>query len=240
MPPEDQIETPKYLTADEVGQIVNAALTNRLPKMLTPALEAAFKPFSDKLAALQNPAPPSDEGEADGKKKKPATPEVLAMAKQIEDMQKALKEKDDRAAAAEKKNREQKAYADLRSSLEGKVRPELLDLVANNLFHVERRVETDESGNTLFRSTRPTYAGGDPEDIQLPIKSGVEDFLKSEGAKAYLPAPSTGAGSQPLPKLGYRPNSGGPDFTKPAVNDVDKVRRAAERERLATERLKNQ
>jgi hypothetical protein len=154
------------------------------------------------------------------------------MVKKVEEMEKALSAERERVIAAEKKTREERAYTELRGSLEGKVRPELLDMVAKHLFMVEGRVETDESGTALFKSQRVPYTGAEPEEV----RAGVEDFLKSDAAKAFLPAPGTSSAPQ-LPKRGPSPNLGGTDFSKPATSDTDKARRSLERERIALEKL---
>src|SRR6185369_11418573 len=225
---------PRYVTEDQIGNIVNSALTARFPKLLGPALDAALKPILDKLSAPP-PAPPSDD-EGTTKKGK-QNPELLAMAQKLEEMQKELKVRDERVAAAEKKGREDKAFADLRAGLEGKVRPELLGMLVENLFHVQKRVEFDDQGTPLFKTSRVPYTGADPEELRLPLGAGVEDFLKSEAAKPFLPAPNPGAGAGPLPKRGPSPNPGGTDFSKPATTEAEKTRRAMERERIAKERL---
>lgn len=226
---------------EQLGNMVNAAVSAHIKrfteKQLPALLAEALKPINEKLAA---PPPPPEGDDAKAKKSSKQDPEVLAMAKQIEDMKRALEEKEQRAAAAEKKARDERAYTELRASLEGKVRPELLDVVAENLFYVKKSVDFDDAGNPLFKSSRSPYAGAEPEEVRLPLRVGVEDFLKSDGAKAFLPAPSAGAGAAPLPKRGSTPPSGGTDFTKPATSDAEKARRAAERERIAQQRLNQQ
>lgn len=227
---------------EQLGNMVNAAVSahikrfteKQLPAILEASLGKALEPIQAKLAAPQTP---SDD---EGKKKVKETPEMLAMAKQIEDMKRALEEKEQRATAAEKKARDERAYTELRASLEGKVRPELLDVVAENLFHVKKAVDFDEAGTPLFKSTRSPYAGAEPEEVRLPLRAGVEDFLKSEGAKAFLPAPSSGSGAAPLPKRGTAATPTGTDFSKPATTDAEKARRAAERAQLARQRLNQQ
>lgn len=227
---------PKFVTSDEIGNIVNSAVTAHLrrftEKQLPEVLAGALKPITEKLNAPP-PPPPEDDGR---KKSKQQDPELLAMAKKVEDMEKALASEKERVAAAERKAREERAYSELRGSLEGKVRPELLDMVAKHLFVVEGRVETDETGTALFRSTRVPYTGADPEDVRLPLRAGIEDFLKSDSAKPFLPAPAS-AGAPQLPKRGPSPAPGGVDFSKPATTDEDKARRSMERERIALEKL---
>lgn len=227
-------------TADErMGQMVNAAVTSHLrrftEKQLPEILGLALKPITDKL----NAPPVAPVEEPTGGRKSKDSPELLAMAKKLEDMEKALSEGAAKVVAAEKKARDERSFTELRAALEGKVRPELLDMVAKHLFVVEGRIETDDAGSPLFKSTKIPYAGADPEDQRLPLKAGVEDFLKSDAAKPFLPAPSAGSGTSPLPKRGPTPSPSGTDFSKPATSDADKVRRAIERERIAKERLAN-
>ncbi len=229
---------PKYVTAEEIGNIVNAAVSSHLKRSLGGAIDTALKPVLEKLSAPPPPPPADDDGGSSGTPKKgKQTPEMLAMAKQIEDLTKTIVTEREGRAAAEKKQREDRAYAELRSSLEGKVRPDLLDMVAKNLFVVEGRVVVEENGNILFKTSKAPYVGAEPEEQQLPLKSGVDDFLKSDAAKPFLPAPNSGASAPQLPKRGPSPNPGGTDFSKPATSDADKARRAAERERIALERL---
>lgn len=226
--------TQQQSAEEQIGNMVNAAVAAHLrrftEKTLPGILEGALKPITEKLSA---PPPVADEG--DKKKGKQQDPELLAMAKRLEDMQKAMEAEQAKAAAAEKAARDQKAYGDLRGALDGKVRPELVDFVAKHLMHVEGRLDFDESGAPLFKATRAPFAGADPEEIRLPLRAGIEDYLKSEAAKPFLPAPS-GAGATQLPKRAGAAQPTGADFSKPATSDADKIRRAQERVRLAEER----
>lgn len=228
---------PKYVTAEEIGNIVNSAVTNQLKRSLGSAIDAALAPTLAKLAAQPATPPAGETDEPTTKGKGKQSPELADMARKVEQMEKALATEKERVASAEKKSREDAAYATLRSTLEGKVRPELLDMVAKHLFVVEGRVEVDDAGNPLFKSTKVPYTGADPEDVRLPLASGIEDFLKSDAAKPFLPAPNAGSGAGPLPKRGPSPTSTGTDFSKPATSDADKARRSIERERIAKERL---
>ena len=241
MPPEQEDGSTessalKYITAEEVGNIVNSAVTNHLKRHLGSAIEAAIKPLAEKLSAPP-PAPPADV--EDKKSKKNQDPEFLALQKQIESLTKGIAEEKERSAAAEKKARDERAFGDLRASLEGKVRPELLDMLAKHLFFVDKQVDFGDDGSALFKSTRSLYPGAEPEEYRLPLKAGVEEFLKSEAAKPFLPAPST-SGAAPLPKRpGQVQNPGNTDFSKPATSDDEKIRRSLERERMAQEKLRS-
>lgn len=226
---------------EQIGNMVNAAVSSHIKrfteKQLPALLEAAMKPLTEKLAAP--PPPPAGDDAEPGKKKSKQDPETLALAKQLEDLKKELVDRDAKVAAAEKQAREDRAYHDLRGSLETKVRPELLDVVSKYLMQVEQRVVFDERGTPLFKSQRVPYAGGEPEDVNLPLRAGVDEFLKSEAAKPFLPAP-TSSGAAPLPKRGQQAPAGQFDFSKPAGSDAEKAARAAERERMAMDRLRNQ
>lgn len=220
---------PKYVTAEEIGNIVNSAVTSHLKRSLGPAIEAAVKPIAEKLAAaVPTPPPPGDEEGGKGKSK--STPEMLAMAKQLDEMKTLLQSERDARANAEKAARDDRAYASLRQQLEGKVAPGLVDIVAKNLFYVEKKVTVDETGKVTFKTSKAPYPGADPEEQDLPLESGVADFLKSDSAKVFLPAPSAGASSQPLPKRGPSSSPTGFDFSKPAKSDEERVARAAEME----------
>lgn len=236
--PGESQEAPKYITAEEVGNIVNSAVTAHLrrfsEKQLPELLTASLKPITDKLAAT--PVKTEDDAETPKGKSKNKDPEVLAMAQKLDELTNTIKERDAQVAATNKKMREDRAFTELRASLEGKVRPELLDMVAKHIFVVEGLVEVDEQGTPLFKSKQAPYIGADPEEVRLPLKAGVETFLKSESAKPFLPAPST-SGASPLPKRGTSPTPGGIDFSKPATTDAEKAARSIERERQAKERL---
>lgn len=229
---------PQPSPEEQLGNMVNAAVSAHIKrfteKQLPAILESALKPITEKLAAP--PPPADDEG---GKRKSKQDPETLALAKQLEDLKKELADRDQKVAAAEKRAREERAFGDLRTSLEGKVRPELLDFVAKHLVAVENRLVFDENGTPLFKSQRVPYAGAEPEEINLPLRAGIDEFLKSDSAKPFLPAPSS-ASASPLPKRPSMQQSSGFDFSRPANSDAEKAARSLERERLAKERLGNQ
>lgn len=231
--PESQ--TPSYVRADEIGNIVNSAVSSHLKRSLASAIEAALKPVVEGLKTQLAPPPAPSSEEEPGNSRKKQSPELLAMAKKVEDMEKALADSAAKVAAAEKKSQEQRAYTELRGALEGKVRPELLDMVAQHLFTVEKRVDFDESGTPLFKATKVAYTGAEPEEFRLPLRNGVEEFLKGEAAKPFLPAPNSGSGAGPLQKRAPV-QSGGTDFSKPATTDAERIQRAAERARLISEK----
>jgi hypothetical protein len=176
----------------DIGNMVNAAVTahlkrfaeKTLPEILKSQLETALKSVAP--AAPPPPAPETETTEKASKSK--VSPELAAMQQKLDETLKALKDADERRIATEKKAREDRAFSELKSTLAaGQVRPEMLDMVANHLFRFDNKVELQEDGTPLFKTTRNSY--GIEEEVNLPLKDGVEAWLKSESAKAFLPAP---------------------------------------------------
>lgn len=238
MPPENddssQNESQEKPTPEvAMGNMVNAAVKQHVARFIKnefPALIGeALKPVLEQVAAAKV-APVVDE--TDSKKGKgKQDPEYLALQKSFDDLKTSLATSEKARVDTENRAREDRAYGDLRAGLEGKVRPELLDVVAKYLFVADKRVEFDENNTPLFRVQRRAFAGADPEDVRVPLKSGIDEFMKSEAAKPFLPAPAT-SGASPLPKRmgnpvapGAAPQTGG--------SDADKANRAMERARIA-------
>lgn len=214
-PPAEQ----KYVTEEAFNASLNAAVTShmkRLEKQFAGALEAALKPVNEKLAAPPAAVTPPAETVK--------SPEYLALQKQLEEMKQAVTREAEARAAAERKHREDRAYSDLRSQLEGKVRPELRDMVAAHLFKVENRIDFEEDGTPVFKAKQKTF-GGVEEDVRYTLKDGVDTYLKSEEAKAFLPAPAT-ASSSPLPKRTVQPGRSGFDPSAVGRNDFEKIQMA--------------
>lgn len=174
----------------EMGNAINAAVSNHIKrfteKQLPTLLEGAMKPLLDQIAALKTAAPAQTPA-ADDKTK--TSPEVAALTQQLADMKAKLAQEGEQRAAAEKKARDDRAFSDLKSFLAPTVRPEMLEVIANHLFHIQKTVEVDETGNAIFKGTRSNY--GITEDVAFPLKDGVDQWLKSDAAKPYLPAPGT-------------------------------------------------
>lgn len=190
-PSTEDPQTPEPKSSEpNLGNLVNSAVTAQLrrfaEKQLPSMLESAIKPLTEQLAALKA-APPPPPPEEDSKKK--VSPEVAALTQQLEDMKAALKNEAESRALAEKKAREDRVFSDFKGHLAKSVRPEMLDVIANHLFHVQKMVEIDDSGSATFKGTRTNY--GITEEIAYPLKDGVDNWLKSEDAKPYLPAPGT-------------------------------------------------
>ena len=234
----DSDNEPKYLTAEEattlIGNVVNQAITAHSKRNETTSAEAIRRLLQEELSKVVTPKS-DDGGEPPSAGSKKPDPESVAMRRKIEEMEAKLKASDERAAAAERKGREERARADLVSQL-GPVREELKPVLSEYLFH---RVAFDEDGTPLLK------VGEDA----LPLKDGVASFLKSKEAAVFLPPPGGGgagssAGGGAGKKMGTgarKGDDGMPRYDREATTDEEKAQRAYEREQayLAQQRSQN-
>ncbi len=224
--PDDTPESPKYITADEL----NSAITGHLKRAEAKQADTLKALLASEFAKL-TPAPAPVETE---KPAKGVAPEMAALQEQLKTLQTTMQAERARAEAAEQKQRNDKAFGDLKAALGKTVRPELLDIAAENLFHAKKRVEFDEAGNALFKTIRQTPGFADDE-VLMPLADGVASFLKSKEAAVYLPAPG-GQQTQTAPRGGRIPTAAPnhhqtptPTYAAPAASDEEKVQRAMER-----------
>ncbi len=184
--PDGAPQTPDF------GAIANQAATAQLKrfaeKQLPTVLEGFMKPYLEKLEKLSVAPQQSDPKES----KK--SPEFAALEQKLAEVEKRAAEADSRRASAEKKQREDRAFSELKGALSGKVLPEFLDMVSSHLFQVQRVVDTNDEGESVFNFTKKSQYGD--EELRLPIKDGVEQWLRSESAKPFVPAPGTSGASQ--------------------------------------------
>lgn len=215
--PDTNGTTPAKDAPPDVAAMVNQAVTNHLKrfaeKQLPGLFESALKPIHEKLSAAPAITPPV----ADTKK----SPEYAALEQKLAEFEKRSQADSARAAAAEKKQREDRAFSDLRTQLTGKVLPDFLDVVSSHLFQVQKVVEFEEDGTPIFATMRKSPYGD--EELRLPIKDGVEAWLKSDAARPYLPAPGT-SGASPKPK--GAPASFNPQFDPSKATDEEKIMHA--------------
>lgn len=230
------------MTPEEIQALIDKALEGAASKFAQLANDAATahtkrvsKDLESKLEALKT-APVVEKPTTDPavQEKIKTTPEMAALQAQIEEMKKAYEKESTARIAAEKKSRDESAFNMLKSSLTG-LKPELQDAAAQLLFHVQKRVTFDEAGNPIFKM--PREVAGVVEDIDMPLSSGVEHWVKSDAAKPFMPAPggNVGAGrGGKSPTAGSIPtgrqNNGMPVYDKPATTDAEKVARALEKE----------
>jgi hypothetical protein len=166
MPTEDNDPTqnPPGLSEEDVGKIVNAAVTSQLNRALPKALEAAGLKLPEliqaQLAAIKPPESPDDPA----KPGKPGTKSdlektVQELAKKLEDAEKATKEAERQRIEAEQARRHDAAVTAFRSALQPKIRQELLDVAVSHWGSTEKRLTLSEDGSPLLRVKRAPYKG---------------------------------------------------------------------------------
>ncbi len=226
----DQNQEPK-VDQTEIANLVNSAVTAQLKRALPKALDGIMPVVQEAISKQfeELKAKPQDEPKDKQDPAKPP-PEILAMQRQLEEMKTKVQEAENRREAAERKQRDDRAFAELRNHLaKGGVRPELLDDFAKVLFHADKRVEFDADGSPLIRVRVPVGKGLPEEEQVFPLEAGVSQLLKSKGAAPYMPPPGGagggGGGSAPQPGGTRRT----PQYDKPAVSDDERARRVAER-----------
>jgi hypothetical protein len=198
----------KPLTAKEVtaliGQTVNQALSSKLTKAVSTAVAAALGPAIDGIKAEFAKAKPGaaddDEGGAGNgtpPKPKKGDPETEALRTELNALKANQQKIIDDAKKATEAAREKQALGLLLTEL-GEVTssPIVAQTVAKTMLKVDGRIEFDaETGEPSFKHSRPAYAGGPPEEVLLTIKDGIQQWAKTEDAKPFLRAPTSGGGN---------------------------------------------
>lgn len=192
-----------------------------------PSGDALTKLIADAVKAQA----PVDDGKKGDKTPAQPSPEMLALQRKVDELTRKNETETKAREAAEKKQRDDSAFAALRAHLAPKVRPEMLDTLAKVLFHADERITFDEAtGAPLFKIRRAPMAGMAEADELLPLESGVAEYLKGKDAEPFLPPPTPKPGEK-RPTAPARPGQGSvPTYDKPATSDAEKVRRAGERE----------
>lgn len=135
------------------------------------------------------------------------------LKKQAADFEKRIKtveEKTSKTIAEERAKREaaERAQVELRGTtaaravLSKSVVPDAADL-AFDVLVARKHLHIGEDGTPYYRSNPAD------EDSQVPFADGVTEFLKSPGAKMFLPAPQPKGGKQPPKPLPLPQNGAG-------------------------------
>lgn len=226
------------LINSKINAAVNAAITSHLKRQKSPSMDDFKALIADQLKSFK-PQPSVE----DPKEEKKVDPALTAMRAQVEELQKSYAAERTAREKAESKQREDRAFGDLKDSLKSKVRPEMLDFVAKNLFYADKRVEFDTDGNPLFKVRKAPSAGLPEEDMLMPLSDGISNWAQSKEAAIFIPAPTTQQPQQQ--QRGRMPTTtpqqmtnGLPKYDKPANSDEEKVRRAMEREQILLHQMK--
>lgn len=238
-------DEPKSVFTEEqliaIGTTVNAALTSRLPKMLSSGIAESFKgmnweemltPVITKIAP--KPAAPDDD-EGGKKPKKPVgDPDVerriQELATQLETEKNARSEAERRRIESENARRLDNAKVSLRAALADKLAPGMLEHAVDRWTIVQNRLKVDDNGKALFRVKKAPYKGAPEEEMEVELSEALPTLLEEPDTKFYLPAPKGDGG-----RGNAGPRSNGrdgviPTYDKPATTDAEKTQRAYARE----------
>ncbi len=221
----DSSEQPQPVTEERVAQIVNAAVSSHLKRSLGSAIAAVLskelEPIKAKLAA------PAEEDKAKDEKPK-ASPEIVALQKQLADMQAAFKAKDEEVASEKKRARDDRAFSDLVAELTGKVRPGAEKKLAR-LLRAEGALAFDDDGNPVLKVRTALAKGQSEQDHEFPIADGVGHYLKTKDAALFLPPPNQGGAGGDRRVTPAATMAGKlPKYDAPPTSDEEKARRTAE------------
>jgi len=175
---------------------MNAAIAGHLGRALPKALETALTPHLAKLAPPAPAAVAADEKDPE---------------RQFSELQASHNKLLADLAAQRQHDREVTAHAELKRALSTHVRPELLDVAADHLFHVRKQVQAREDGSVVFNH----------EQVPHGIVEGVAAWAKTEHAKVFLPPPS--AAQQRARVAPARPPQAGPQLGEKPVSQMSKI-----------------
>lgn len=245
------------LTEEDVGRIVNAAVTSQLKRMLPQAVTEAIgglklgETINAQIKAALEASGGAGGGGDDGGGKpggKPAkTPDneyerkLKELADKLEATERKAQEEARLRSETEQARRQDAAMAQFRSALSSKLRPEMVDIALPHWATVQQRLKVGDDGAALLRVKRAPYKGAPEVDEELPLPEAIPILLATEEAKLFMPPP--GGGSNGTPKPGGAPRNvprdadGVPRYDAPATTDDEKARRSLEREAALRARL---
>jgi len=195
-----QAQQPEYLTKDEARSIFAGIVKSTLRSELGPAfktfLDTEIAPLKTEFAAFKQ-APPNTQQQGDDSAKKPraesakteADPKFVELEKKLAALESENKRANERAAAERRRNIEMSGYGALRNALSGKVRPELIDGV-EAMIRGRNQMVFDEDGNARLKMRVRASKDLPEEDQELPIEEGIQHWLKTKEAAAFIPAPT--------------------------------------------------
>lgn len=191
-------------------------------KVLPGLIASAMKPLLDEIQALKTVKPVVEVDDA-AKGKNKSSPEMEAVKAQLEEMKTRFAAEQTARTAAETKSRNDSARAALKDALAPHVKPELLGILTDNLIVMKQVVEFDDDGTPLFKSKKADIYG-DLEDVRMPLKDGVAQYLKTDEAKAFLPSPGS-SGAAPL-KTKTQTSHAGSNVDLATADEATKIRMA--------------
>ncbi|NUP13765.1 MAG: hypothetical protein HOW73_47620 [Polyangiaceae bacterium] len=205
----------------KVRTIVSGMLKTAVPKAVNDAVAAALKtsletelaPLKDFLAKSKEPAKTDADGDKDkdkGKQKQepPAPdPEVAALKKKFDKLEADHKLATEKLAKERAKSLETSAYGKVKDALNGKVRPEAMRLIENDI-RARGLLAYDDEGNATMKVRVSLGKNQGEEEQEHSIEDAIPHLLKEKEYALFLPAPSDGAGGTKRAGPANRGNNG--------------------------------
>lgn len=191
----------------KVRTIVSGMLKTALPKTVNDAVAAALKssletelaPLKEFLAKSKEPAKTADDDgdKAKGKQQKqeppPADPRIEAFEKKLAKLEAENKLAAEKLAKERARAVESSAYGRLKDALNGKVRPESLRLIENDI-RARGLLAFDDEGNATMKVRVSLGKGQGDEEQEHAIEDAIPHLLKEKEYALFIPPPSDGAG----------------------------------------------
>lgn len=194
----------------KLSNVVNSAVASQLKRHLSKLpelIESQLAPLREQFAPKAPETPKTTQG---------GDSEAL---KAIDDLKAQLKTERDTAAKERRIAREEKAFNELRSELNGKVRPEAVDILARLLFQADRRVVVPDDGPIAFKLG----------EVEYSLQDGLAEYFRSSKEAAFfLPPPAPGQ-----KKPGARaPGRMGVEQAAPAEDPMSKTLRMLQERKI--------
>lgn len=229
----------------KIVEVANAAVSSQLKRFGSKIDETLKKSIAEAIGQIKTTAPADEDSTKQNQANQgKVAPEIAAMQAKLDEALKTVAAEREARVTAEKKQLADQAFNELRSGLASKVRPEMLDIAARDLFHSQNRIVFDDSGVPLFKTKRSPGAGYAEEEVLMPLKDGIQHFLGSKEATPFLPAPggtqqqqnNQSRGVKKFAPTTNRDSNGLPVYDKPAKTEAEKIQRAMEVEQALTAR----
>lgn len=172
-------DDPKFVTQDQLSQVVNAAVSNHLKRFESKLSGTIGSAVAEALKAHTPAAsgddPPNDPPADPNAKVDPA---MTQMKREMTAMRNKLQKAED-ATAAEAKQRKSDALRTtvLKQLGEAGLSGQQLR-AAQAVLYQEGRVHVSEDGSHIFR---------DADGVDLPLSEGMKGWIASDDAKLFLP-----------------------------------------------------
>lgn len=189
------------LTEEQVGNIVNSAVTAHLKKAVPRAITEAIGALKidEQISAAVAKLAPSE------KEPKGAQNDDDASGGRVttKDLQRQLSSLQDKLDASERKAQDLErqrieveqgarmsaALTAFRNGVQSHVKPELLEPFVDYFARGRGLLKVDDQGAPTLTVKRAPYKGAPPADEDLPLMEAIPLLLGTDDAKPFIPAP---------------------------------------------------